>query len=343
MSWQPGSAPAEAPPGLAATLRKSSDLVLQLHLRPTGKPEKIQPSVGLYFTQEAPTRAALMLLLRSVAMDIPPGATDYAVETSYKLPADADALSVLPHMHYLGKEAHGWAELPDGTVRELILIKHWNFDWQGAYRYAEPVFLPKGSTLRMRYTFDNSADNPRNPHQPPQRVTHGLQSSDEMAELWLQILPRNPAERDLLWRNYVTMRGLPDDIAWAESLLSKEPKDAERRTDLGAALTAAGNIPAAITALEQAIADEPTKARPHYILGQIYWRQKNTAKARESMERAAELDPEDFNTRNNLGWLLMAAGDVPAAIRHLEKAVQLRPEDPRARENLAKARSLQAK
>ena len=100
-------------------------------------------------------------------------------------------------MHYLGKEAHGWAELPDGTVRELILIKQWDFNWQGDYRYTSAVPLPKGTTLRMRMTYDNSAANPRNPNQPPKRVTYGLQTSDEMGELWMQVALKDELDLDV--------------------------------------------------------------------------------------------------------------------------------------------------
>src|SRR4029434_10327978 len=100
------------------------------------------------------------------------------------------------------------------------------FNWQGDYRYSQPVPLPKGSTVRMRFTYDNSAANERNPNQPPQRVTYGPQSSDEMGELWFQVLPQNPAELDLLKRDCVKNLGLPDAIAWAKAMLQRDPKDA---------------------------------------------------------------------------------------------------------------------
>ena len=57
------------------------------------------------------------------------------------------------------------------------------------YRYRQPVQLPKGTVLHMRYTYDNSASNSRNPHNPPIRVRAGNRSEDEMAHLWLQVLP----------------------------------------------------------------------------------------------------------------------------------------------------------
>src|SRR5207302_1669319 len=95
-----------------------------------------------------------------------------------------------------------YAILPDGSKKWLVLIKNWDFNWQGDYRCREPVFLPKGTTLVMRYAYDNSADNIHNPSQPPRRVRYGLQTTDEMAELGLQLLPRNPEERKILANDF---------------------------------------------------------------------------------------------------------------------------------------------
>jgi hypothetical protein len=107
---------------------------------------------------------------------------------------------VNPHAHYLAKEMRAFATLPDGTVRWLIWIKDWDFNWQDVYQYAEPNPLPRGSTITMQYTYDNSADNKRNPHRPPERVVYGPRSTDEMGDLWLQLRPRRSADRAILVR-----------------------------------------------------------------------------------------------------------------------------------------------
>jgi Flp pilus assembly protein TadD len=342
MSWQPGKRPSEAPPGLAVVLRKSTDLVLQLHLRPTGKPEKIQPSVALYFTDQPPRRSAFMLLLRSVDIDIPAGESSYHIDSSYELPVDVDVLSVLPHLHYLGKEVRAWVEIPDGTRRELLFIKRWDFNWQGDYRYVTPVFLPKGSLLRMRYTYDNSAANVRNPNQPPKRVTYGLHSDDEMGELWLQLLPRKTEDLEILTKDYLSKRALPDSIAWAKAMLRRDPEDLESRTELGASLAASGRLTEAKRELERVIEEIPSSARAHSILGQIFLQQNNPVKARSALEKVVALEPDNFGAQNNLGWLLLSMGDSRAAIEHLEKAVQLDPADTRAKSNLEKAREMRS-
>ena len=79
----------------------------------------------------------------------------------------------------------GYATLPDGTRKWLIRIPNWDQSWQTVYRYRQPVFLPKGTLISMRYHYDNSAGNVRNPNHPPKRVQAGNHATDEMGHLWL--------------------------------------------------------------------------------------------------------------------------------------------------------------
>jgi hypothetical protein len=212
MSWQPGRGPTRIPEGLAFTLPAGADLVLQFHMQPTGKPEPIRPSIGFYFTDQAATNKPMKLSLSSFAIDIPANSSNFAIEDSYLLPVDVDLLAVLPHTHYLGKRLEGYAILPDGARQDLLLIKDWDFNWQSDYRFVHPVALPKGTRLAMRYIFDNTTNNVRNPNHPPIRVKYGLQSTDEMGELWFQVLTRNKNDFVKL-EDDLTRRGL-DDVTY---------------------------------------------------------------------------------------------------------------------------------
>jgi hypothetical protein len=119
LGWQPGRLPTFVPDGLAWRLDVGNDLVLQTHLTPSGKPEILQLSIGLYFTDQPPTNTCFKLALTSLVVDIPAGAQDYVVEDSFVLPVDAQVLAVLPHAHYLAREMQGWATRPDGTKEWL--------------------------------------------------------------------------------------------------------------------------------------------------------------------------------------------------------------------------------
>src|SRR5262249_41508495 len=163
-AWAPGATPRFLPDGTAKYLRKGSDLVLQIHYHPSGKDEKDQSAIGVYFSKKKAEK-----ILGGVAecgrfLVIPAGAKRYKVTgESEPLPADVDVLSVGPHMHSVGREMKAVARTPDGKEVPLIWIKDWDWNWQGSYAFDKPVRLPKGSVIHIEAYYDNSKDNPRNP------------------------------------------------------------------------------------------------------------------------------------------------------------------------------------
>jgi mono/diheme cytochrome c family protein len=193
--WAPGAAPTRYPDDAARTIRPNTDLVVQTHFHPSGKIENEQSTIGLYLTDKTPTRIAtnLPLGVRS-NIDIPPGVKDYKWADNFTLPVPVEVPGITPHAHYLCKDMQVWATLPTGQKQWLIWIKDWDFDWQGQYRYKTPLELPAGTRIDMVYTYDNSADNPRNPSNPPKRVRRGEQTTDEMGITFIQMMPKNPKE-----------------------------------------------------------------------------------------------------------------------------------------------------
>jgi hypothetical protein len=127
-------------------------------------------------------------------MDIPPGDAAYIVTDSFEVPVDVEALSIYPHAHYTGKTMDAWAVRPDGVEVPLLRIPAWDFDWQDEYWFAQPIALPAGTRLHLKYVYDNSAANPRNPFSPPRRGRWGPRSSDVMGDLWLQVVARDPGD-----------------------------------------------------------------------------------------------------------------------------------------------------
>jgi tetratricopeptide (TPR) repeat protein len=231
---------------MAWLLRPGTDLVLQVHVRPHGRAQPITPQIGLSFAAGAPVRHPAVLMLGSRDIDIPAGAPEYVVQDTFELPVDVQVLAVYPHAHYLGRALEGFARLPNGRTRWLVRIRDWDFNWQDEYRYAEPVFLPGGSTVTMRWRYDNSAANPRNPSRPPRRVEYGPRSSDEMADLVLQVLPQAEADRETLERD-LRWKYLADAADWAA-------RSAYRR---GAELREAGRHAEAAEQFRQALSHRP--------------------------------------------------------------------------------------
>ena len=196
--WTPGSLPVRMPGGLPTLLHGGADLVLQVHYHPVGKPETDRTGLALYFTGRPPARRMMDIPLGSNRIDIPPGERAFRATDCFTVPVDVDVLAINPHAHYICREMYGYAVLPDGTRRTLIRIPQWNFDWQQLYTYAAPVRLPAGTRLEMEFTYDNSAQNPRNPYHPPRIIVWGPASSDEMAGLHIEVSPVDPEDADEL-------------------------------------------------------------------------------------------------------------------------------------------------
>ena len=178
---------------MSVPLRKGSNLVLQLHYHPSGKPETDQSSLGITFG-DAPTVGRGLMLLSNFGLNIPPGEKHYVAKSSLTVPTDVEVFGIAPHAHYLGKEMKIVAHTPDGAETPLIWIKDWDFNWQGQYRYETPVKLPKGTRVEMEFSYDNSDANPQNPSSPPKMVRWGEQTTDEMAVTFLGILLPKPED-----------------------------------------------------------------------------------------------------------------------------------------------------
>jgi len=113
LGWTPGQRPHLSDDNVW-TLPSGADLVIELHLVSTGKPERIQPKIGLVFTNQPPKRTPYMLRLSNQRLDIPAGESRYVSTDSYQLPVDAEVLAVQPHAHNLARTVTGTARLPDG-------------------------------------------------------------------------------------------------------------------------------------------------------------------------------------------------------------------------------------
>jgi Flp pilus assembly protein TadD len=336
VGWQPGKQESMGPSGSAWWMPRRADIVLQMHIRPSGKTEHLQGEVGLYFGDEPSGVQPSILMLRSVAIDIPAGASDYAIESSYILPVDVEVKSVLPHAHYLGRKLAAWATLPDGERQWLLLINDWNFDWQGDYRYAEAIKLPRGSQISMRYQYDNSASNVRNPHTPVKRVTYGLESSDEMGELWLQVVARSAADRRTLEADYRRTYGFADAIAQARAVLKKEPENPNQMVTLGVALLAGNEVDEAIEQFNKALAIEPADAKARYHLGVAFATKNDLPLAVDQWKEAVRIDPTYYRAHNNLGNWYLRRQNWSNAEEHFRRAVSANENSMTARVGLSK-------
>jgi len=353
--WKPDTPVLVEPPGMSWRLDPGNDLILNMHLKPSGKPETLDAQVGLYFTDQPPTKFPMLLQLdRDDALNIPAGDAHFVVEDSLKLPVDVDVLGVYPHAHYLGHDLEGWAILPDGEKKWLVWIRNWDIDRQSVYRYKEPLFLPKGSVLHMKYTYDNSANNVHNPNSPPIRVQAGNRSVDEMSHLWVQVLPVNvapnaPDPRLLLEEAWMRNRlsKAPDDrvglynlasalvgegkfseaVTVYEQDLKLDPSDPRTLTALSVALDGAGDWKEAETRLRRAIEAHPDACDARYDLASVELRHEELNSAESDFRDQLAHCAEDAEVHAGLGLALAKEGQNDAARTEFQRSLELDPND----------------
>ena len=336
VAWTPGKTPGSGPADLAWKIEPGSDLVLHLHLLPSGKPEQVDAALALHFAERPPTREPFLLRLGSKTIDIAAGERAYTIDDAYRLPVDVEALGIYPHAHFLARSMEAWAELPDGTLRTLLRIDDWDFNWQDDYTFVEPIALPAGTTVAMRYTYDNSADNPRQSVAPPQRVQFGPRSTDEMGDLWLQVATRRSEELVTLRHNYARKEAAAELDAYL-ALSRRFPGVAEYLAGAGLMQFRLGRLDDAQASLVRARALDPRDGAAANHLGLVLQARGETAAALEAFREAVRYEPAEPGYRSNLGVALRAAGDLTGAIAQYRAVLALQPDHARAHANLGVA------
>jgi hypothetical protein len=201
--WATGHVANHFPPGIAQRLTRQSDLIVQIHYHPSGKPEVDRTRVGIYFSREPVKQALHWNAASNTEFQLPAGKDNIEIKASWYIPADLEALAISPHMHSLGRDMRITLTYPNGKTEDLIQIPVWDPAWQGSYHFQKPISLPQGSIVKVIAHYDNSA-HARNPNQPPKRVKRGFTAGDEMCEGFLAVVKKG---QDL------TTRGSTDDLA----------------------------------------------------------------------------------------------------------------------------------
>ena len=295
-AWAPGSDPFRLDDGIGMELPGGGDIVLEIHYKPSGKPAHDRSSIAFYFAKKPVTQTIGGIFMGTQDLDIPAGEKNYWRHVWMDIPVGIKILDLGPHMHYIGKEAHVTADLPDGTTQHLLSIKDWDLDWQTGYKYKSPVHLPAGSRLHMRTRFDNTDQNSDNPHVPAQRIQWGWGTEEEMCELYVTLLFDNPTPRNKAtlanaeWASWIRSAdpeatkisaGKPDIDDLLSKLLSQSMWTAE-----GERLMNAVSGSKASTDLIERLRQRTQKSRKDVpalvalgnLLGQQTWYESNTSK-----------------------------------------------------------------
>lgn len=325
LGWTPGKRVRQCRDGMAWRLVPGTDLVLQLHLTPTGKAEAVKPRIGLYFTEQPPTAITYPLNLFHEPIDLPPGARDVVVRDAFTLPVPVTVHSLYPHAHYLGRRMTVTATPPNGAARDLLRIERWDFDWQDDYTLREPLTLAAGTRIAFEYSFDNSADNPNNPSRPPVHVRSGPESTDEMATLALQVTVADAGARATLGE------------AAIRADLGKRGDDVDLLVQLATLLRDQRRCDEALQQLERARSKAPGEARLLFEQGACHEAAGRAADAERLYRECLTRDAAQNDARVQLANVLLRGGRADEAIPLYQAAIAQSPAKAALHNNLATA------
>jgi hypothetical protein len=200
--WAPGNLPHRLDDGLGRSLPRQSDIIIQVHYHPQGKPETDRSRIGIYFARKPVKQILHWGVVLNPELELPPGKSNVEVKAAWEVPVDVVAYNVSPHMHLLGHDMKISVKFPDGRTQDIIKIDDWDFNWQYTYNFEKPLDVPKGSLFSLVAHFDNSSSNPRNPRRDnPQLVKWGEATTDEMCIGFLGVTKKEqdltkPGEKD---------------------------------------------------------------------------------------------------------------------------------------------------
>jgi hypothetical protein len=211
--WVPGSFGTNFPAGTGIRILPGSRLILQVHYNLDAVRRRMpdRSTVELKLDDQVAKRAIYVplvdfrWLISPRTFLIPAGrsrvAHSYSEDPRDVVPIfdrELDtsrglvAYSALLHMHRLGRSGN-IAVVGAGRRSVLLRIRHWDFDWQREYYFADPEVIAPGDRLTIRCVHDNGRGAQpvvRGKRRRPHDVTWGENSSDEMCIGFLYVSER---------------------------------------------------------------------------------------------------------------------------------------------------------
>ncbi len=214
--YVPGQKPIAYPEGIGQTLKTGSDLLIQVHYGPTPFPEVDSTSVNIFFKKEPVERQVQSFIFIPFAPLLTNGPFLIAPNTvktfhcQFTTPLKISLFAIWPHAHLINQDYLVYAVHPNGDTTNLIRIPDWDFNWQGSYNFKKYIVLEPGTTIHVYATYDNTSSNPENPNNPPQFMTWGEKTTDEMLFLPLSYVPYKTGDENIVFEDATTAVEDPD-------------------------------------------------------------------------------------------------------------------------------------
>lgn len=204
--YTPGIQPIFFPEGIGTTLPKGADLLLQIHYAPLPTTETDRSLVNVFYKKEGDSIQRELERLPGTPFDLVGGFGSFVIpadtiitfEGTKTLVEDISLISVYPHSHYLGKDWELFALTPTNDTLHIIRIADWDFNWQGAYTFQRMKKIPAGSVIHIKASYDNTSSNPFNPNNPPQSVSWGEGTADEMYLVGMTYVPYQAGDENIV-------------------------------------------------------------------------------------------------------------------------------------------------
>jgi Copper type II ascorbate-dependent monooxygenase, C-terminal domain/Copper type II ascorbate-dependent monooxygenase, N-terminal domain len=176
--WGPGAGAIQLPDGTGVPLAANRDLILQVHYNLDNGSAPDRSRVALKFATK-PVITAQYWPMADAELKLPPGQKLVESMSSTQLaPGQFTVYGAMPHMHTLGRTLTVNVEA-DGASRCLVNVDRWDFHWQNAWWYEEPLVIDKPSSMSIRCGYDTRSRT--------DVVTWGENTSDEMCLSFLYI------------------------------------------------------------------------------------------------------------------------------------------------------------
>lgn len=216
--YVPGQKPRYYPEGMGQSLDAGSDLVIQMHYAPVNATETDRSKVNIFFADEDEEITREVSDYIMLPFNLTTGAFSFYMSPGevkkfvgeWNITEDISMVGIFPHMHLLGKDWKVWLETPDGKTTNLIEIEDWDFNWQGGYYFPRFMVAPAGSKVVAEATYDNTADNPSNPSNPPVFVSWGEKTTDEMYYLPILHVPYQEGDENIVFDNVLDTEEQPE-------------------------------------------------------------------------------------------------------------------------------------
>lgn len=182
--WVPGQEPFFMPNGAGILIEKKGYIVFQVHY-PKGLVNQLD-STKLYMKlTSTPLREVFIAAPISHGSTLTngplyiPANTTKTFYSNYNLGGNVSVFAVAPHMHLIGRSIKAYGVIGTDTT-PFIDIPEWEFHWQRTYVFPKIQKLNSGMKIKGEAFYDNTVNNPENPNDPPQNVSVGERTTDEM-------------------------------------------------------------------------------------------------------------------------------------------------------------------